>query len=297
MSRRRPLLALAFATVVLGGCGASLPPSRRTSSALDFLYPRGQAATPARAVSLQLPLRVGLAFAPHQQERVEPVTEEQKQQLLERIAGAFRAHRALGNIEVIPAAYLRPGGGFANLDQLRASLGLDTVVLVSYDQAQFTESTRASWTYLTVVGALLIEGEKNETRTLVDAVVYDVPSRALLFRAAGESRVKGRSGPFTVDRRRRRLAEEGFAAATDDLIAGLGAALQRFEQQARSGTVHGPGTPALTVYDASGQQLGGAAGGGALDPTAAVVVAVTALIARRRGVRASALHRAVPPER
>jgi rhombotail lipoprotein len=276
----------------LVACSGSLAPTRRTSSALDFLYPQGRPAKAAEEVTLRLPLRVGLAFAPHSHAGTEPVTEEQKRRLLERIAAAFREHRALGSIETIPSAYLQAGGSFTNLDQLRASLGLDTVVLVSYDQAQFTESTRASWTYLTVVGALVIEGEKNETRTVMDAVVYDVPSRALLFRAAGESSVKSRSGPFTVDRKRRLLAGEGFAAATDDLVADLEAALARFEEQASSGRVHGPGTPALAVYDAQGTRVTpGASGGGALGAGGALIAALLAL-AVDPGRRARARQRA-----
>src|SRR5690606_6604557 len=113
------------------------------------------------------------------------------------------------------------------------------------------------------VGALLIEGEKNETRTVVDAVVYDLPSRALLLRSAGESAVRARSGPFTVTRTRRELAAEGFSKATDALIGDLDRALAAFETQARTGTVQGPGTPAVTLLDATGQPLGpGSAGAG-----------------------------------
>jgi rhombotail lipoprotein len=281
------ILAPLSLLVSLVACVGSLPPTRRINSALDYLYPQGMAAArPAQQVTLRLPLRVGLAFAPNRAAAPEPVTEEEKQRLLARVADAFREHRGLGRLEVIPSTYLQPGGGFANLDQLRASLGLDAVVLLSYDQAQFTEATRASWTYLTVVGTLLIDGEKNETRTVIDAVVYDIPSRALLFRAAGESSAKARSGPFTVDRKRRRLASEGFARATDDLIADLESALAAFEQQARAGTVQGPGTPAVAMYDARGERVGpGQSGGGALG-RADLVLALASLLlletARRR---------------
>lgn len=281
MKQRIP--ALIGLLVLLAGCGGTFQPTRRTNSALDFLYPDGfTAAVPAREVTLEMPLRVGLAFAPNRSDQADPVTEEQKQVLLTRVAHAFKEHKAIGHLEVVPTAYLQPGGSFANLEQLRASLGLDLMVLVSYDQAQFTESTRASWTYLTVIGPFLIEGEKNDTRTVVDAVVYDIPSRALLFRAAGESTVKGRSSPLNVDRKRRTLASEGFGKATDDLIVNLGASLTRFEEQARNGTVQGPGTPAIAMYDRQGERITPSSGGGgggavswiALFPLAMVIFAL-----------------------
>src|SRR5258706_468484 len=127
------------------------PRSYPVNSALDFLYPQGlTAAAPAREVVLKLPLRVGLAFAPNRGYQHDPITEEQKQRLLGRVAAAFKENKAISHLEVVPTTYLQPGGGFANLEQVRSSLGLDLMVLVSYDQAQFLASARASWSYLTV---------------------------------------------------------------------------------------------------------------------------------------------------
>jgi rhombotail lipoprotein len=258
------------------------------NSALDFLYPQGMAAArPASQVALHLPLRVGLAFAPNRDLRGDPITEAQKQKLLDRVADAFRTHKGLGNLQVVPSVYLSPAGSFENLDKLSAALGLDLVVLLSYDQAQFTESTRASWTYLTIIGPVLIQGEKNDTRTLVDAVVYDIKSRALLFRAAGESTVKGNSSPLNVDRKRRVFAGEGFDKATDDLIVHLGTALSGFEEQAKNGTVSGPGTPMIAMYNSKGEVVNGKSsgqgGGGALglpELLAAALLSVALLLRR-----------------
>lgn len=261
MKHRNVLLWVALP--LLAGCIASLPPTRRVNSALDFLYPQGiTVAEPASQVVLKLPVRVGLAFAPNRENQIDPIAEEQKLRLLKRVAGAFKEHEAIGHLEVVPATYLQPGGSFANLEQIRTSLGLDLMVLLSYDQSQFTESTRASWTYWTVIGPLLIEGEKNDTRTVMDAVVYDIRSRALLFRAAGESTVKGHSSPLNVSRKRRTFAAEGFEKATGDLIASLNGALEQFEEQARKGTVQGPGTPAIAMYNAKGEQITATSGGG-----------------------------------
>jgi rhombotail lipoprotein len=284
MRHRRFLLWIGLPLLLAAaGCTGTLPPTRRVNSALDFLYPQGAAtAEPASHVVLKLPLRVGLAFAPNRENRADPITEEQKQRLLARVAGAFKEHKAIGNLEVVPTTYLQPGGGFANLEQLRRSLGLDLMVLLSYDQSQFTESTRASWTYFTVVGPFLIEGEKNDTRTVMDAVVYDIDSQALLFRAAGESTVKGHSSPLNVSQKRRTFASEGFEKATGSLIASLNTALEQFEQQAKRGTVQGPGTAAIAMYDAKGEQItetsgDGGGGGGAFGVPELMIVALLGL--------------------
>lgn len=264
------LFALLPFLVLEAACFGTHAPARRTNSALDFLYPGGiLSAQPGSEVVLRLPVRVGLAFAPNRGRQADPITEEQKQKLLKKVAAAFQSRESIGRLEVVPSAYLQPGGGFANLQQIRAAMGLDLMVLLSYDQAQFTESTRASLTYLTIIGPLLIEGEKNDTRTVMDAVVYDIRSQTLLFRAAGESTVNGRSSPYTVERKRRKHSGEGFEKATGPLIASLNDALGRFEEQARNGTVQGPGTPAVTLYNPQGERIaprsggsGGSGGGG-----------------------------------
>jgi rhombotail lipoprotein len=301
---RRSLVCFLLLASLAAGCFTTRVATHQSSSALDFLYPQGRVdATTAVDVALHLPLRVGLAFAPRE-DREDPITEAQKQALLGKVAAAFKAHKGVGHLEVVPSVYLKRGGGFANLDQLSRALGLDLMVLLSYDQAQFTESTRASWTYLTVVGPLLIEGEKNDTRTVMDAVVYDIPSHALLFRAAGESTVNGSSSPLNESRKRRLYAGQGFDQATPVLIANLNKALAEFEEQAKNGTVRGPGTPAVAMYNPEGKRVnraaygngsagagGGGGGGGAFGGPELLGVALLALalwgLPRRRRQKAS----------
>ncbi len=89
----------------------------------------------------------------------------------------------------------------------------------------------------------------------MDAVVYDIDSQALLFRAAGESTVNGHSSPLNVEHKKRIYAAEGFDKATESLIENLHTALARFDEQARSGTVQGPGTPAIAMYSAKGERI------------------------------------------
>ena len=101
-----PLLALETA------CSGIRRPTRRTNSALDFLYPHQSfvGSQPAQDVVLQLPVRVGLAFAPNQNQQSDPITEEEKQVLLNRVAAAFKAHQEIGSLKVVPSPYLEAGG-------------------------------------------------------------------------------------------------------------------------------------------------------------------------------------------
>lgn len=255
------------------------------SSALDFLYPEGSEELPARDVNLTLPLRVGLGFAPTEMRSGDTFSETQKQALLERVAEEFRNRDYIRFVEVIPGSYLGPRGGFENLDKLVSAFGIDLMVLISYDQFQFSETGRSSWAYWTLIGAYVVKGEKNETRTMMDAVVYDIPSRAMLFHASGQSSTAGRATPVDLQRALRLDSEKGFEIAIDDLIANLDAALDRFAEQAASGTIRGEGTPAIAMVDRQGQPVQLDGGAGALDGAEILIVFILllpALAARLR---------------
>jgi rhombotail lipoprotein len=147
----KPLpLAVAFCGALVGalflssGCVSTGPrKTQKSSSVVAFLYPKQ--AEPMVAPSLpvlKLPLKVGLAFVPMAGEFRADFTEAQKQGLLNRVAAEFRANAFIESIDVIPTTYLRAGGGFDNLDQMRSMLGLDVVVLLAYDQMQFTDENK-----------------------------------------------------------------------------------------------------------------------------------------------------------
>jgi len=242
-------------------------------------------------VTLKVPVRVGIAFAPLSGTGSDAFTDLQKQTLLNRLADAFKGRPEIESVEVIPRTYLSSRGGFDELDRIAQAFGVNLVALVSYNQIQFSETTRSNWAYWTLVGAYVVKGEKNETRTLMDAAVYDIESRTLLFRAAGDSSLQGKSTPVDVDRKLRQSSERGFDDAMTDLTQNLKIALSTFSVQAASGTVHGEGTPAITMVDPSGKPIlssggggGGGSSGGAGLPELAAAVALAALGigARRR---------------
>jgi rhombotail lipoprotein len=257
------------------------------SNALDFLYPKGTEAAQPKDVALKLPVRVGIAFAPAQGPARDSFTETQKQALLTNIAEAFRARKGIASVEAIPSSFLTAGGGFDNVDRLVPAFGIDLLALVSYDQFQFSESGRSSWAYWTIVGAYLVKGEKNETRTIMNTLIYDIPSRAMLFNASGQSSIKGKSLPVQIDKALRERSEQGFEAANDDLITNLNTALDAFQTQAATGTVRGPGTPAIAMYDSSGQpvQTGGGGSVALAEVLGATLLVSLAMLARRNRTR------------
>ncbi|MBI5433249.1 MAG: rhombotarget lipoprotein [Planctomycetes bacterium] len=276
-----PMLVRFFLTVVLAWTGAACvaPTVQRKANVVDYLYPSGAAAQPAQDVALQLPLRVGLAFAPTPaySGNVDDLDEMTRRDLLKRIADAFRDRPEIGAVELLPTSQLTPGGGFENVDQLAKLYGFDVIALVSYEQRQFNEESRSSLMYLTVVGAFMVEGNRNETRTIVDATVFDVRSRALLLHASGASSLAERSTAVDVQRVAREAADAGFVQATDELIAGLNTSLDEFREQAKSGTVRGRGTPALTVNGG----VAGAGGFGGWQVVAALCLLAGAVRRRR----------------
>lgn len=238
-----PVIALLL--VLLSGC-ANQQTRNTSSSVVDYLYPRSTETTIQPSVPvLNLPLRVGVAFVPAKQDRSrgggwpqiidgDSLTEARKTGLLETLAGHFTKHAFVSDMEIIPTAYLTRGGSFANLDQIRTMYDIDVIALVSYDQVQFTDEGFLSLTYWTLVGAYLVAGEKNDTSTMIDTVVYDIQSRKMLFRAPGTSNVKGLATPVNLSEELREDSAKGFELATEQMIANLDIQLAKFRERARN---------------------------------------------------------------
>lgn len=237
--RVRMLLLAALASLLfLGGC-AGVRERHDAANVVDFLYPDATApVTVASSVPvLSLPIRVAIAFVPpgsyDRYKTRTTLTEDEKQGLLRQVADHFKKYSFVKDIAVIPSAYLRPKGGFANLDQIRALYGINVIALVSYDQIQFTDEGAASLSYWTIVGAYLIPGEKNDTHTMIDTVVYDIPSRKMLFRAPGLNQIKGRSTPVNLSEELRNDGQRGLRDATQAMISNLDRQLALFEQKVK----------------------------------------------------------------
>ncbi len=231
-------MLLIIAILGVAGCMTGQRSAQGTS-VMQFLYPKQpdhieQVASPV----LSLPLRVGIAFAPSGSANQagywrtdSHLTETKKQQLMKQVADQFRGLPYVSAIEVIPSAYLRPEGGFANLDQVKSMFNVDVIALVAYDQVQFTGESMFSLAYWTIVGSYVVQGERNDTQTLMETVVFDVASRRMLFRAPGTSQVKATATPINQSEALRIDSGKGFDLATIEMITNLKGELDAFRER------------------------------------------------------------------
>lgn len=221
--------------------------------------------------NLVLPVKVGLAFVPSQAATTAGLSEARKNELLGRVRAAFAGRDFIRDIAIVPDTYLRSRGGFQTVDQVARLYGLDVIVLVSYDQVVHTEDTRSSWTYWTIVGAFLVKGSKNDVQTFVDSAIFDVKTRALLFRAPGIDRIESTSTLINSAEETRKSRERSFDSAMADMTQNLGKELESFRERIKADksvtVTQPPGTP-RTGGGAVGLELFGllAAGLGAARP-------------------------------
>ena len=277
----RLILLGGVATLVLAGCQTfdNVKSSHQSSSVVTYLYPNqaNPVVQPAIPV-LSLPLKVGVAFVPGDSGRAAsyavsgPLSESQKFALINEVSDSFKKFPFVKSIEIIPSSYLTPRGSFANLDQIRSMYGVDVIALLSYDQVQFTDTGLLSLTYWTLVGAYVVKGEKNDTQTMLDAAVYDVRSRKLLFRAPGISRVKNSATPVNLTEKLRLDRDEGFRLAAAELVTNLHRELELFRERVKKSPDE------VKIVHQPGYTGGGSLGGWEL----ALVAALAALRLRRR---------------
>jgi rhombotail lipoprotein len=250
------VIVAAFAVFAAGCAGWVARETRHANSLYNYLYAGQSGHLDAETIPvLSLPLRVGIAFVPAGQSNGRfgnfPIddpdfSENQRLGLLKQIGDQFKSYPFVKSIEVVPTAYLTPQGGFANLEQIRTMYGVDVVALLSYDQVQFTDEGLLSLTYWTIVGAYVIQGEKNDTQTMLDGAVYDIASRKLLFRAPGLSHVHGSATRVNLSEQLRGDRERGFNEAATNLVASLKVQLEDFRQRIKNApaeykVIHKPG--------------------------------------------------------
>jgi rhombotail lipoprotein len=280
-------LGIAAALALLAtGCDTfhNVRTEHRASSLYSYLYPDkdNHIDTPTIPV-LSLPLHVGVAFVPandYRQRRYPgyvtddmTISESQKIGLMKRISAEFKKYPFVQSIDIIPTPYLTPGGSFANLDQIRTMYGVDVMALISYDQVQFTGEGLESLTYWTIAGAVVVPGEKNETKTMLDAAVFDIASRKMLFRAPGIGDVNNSSTMMTLAENLHKNSEEGFGMAAADLTTNLQAALTDFRERVTNSVAQAKllGTNAPAEYEV--RYKPGYTGSGAFGPVETTLAA------------------------
>jgi len=241
---------LILTVLIIGGCASQ---ARYYSSVVDYLYPDQSAPVEKTSIPvMNLPMKIAIAFVPDQGSRRQNTfwenmasgpgkkpgglvfPEKNKADLMKEVRDHFKDNPIIKSIEIIPSAYLVPGGSFSNLDQIQTMYGVDAIVLLSYDQVQFTDEGAASFLYWTLIGAYIVPGEKNTTQTMMDAAVYDIKSRKMLFRAPGLSLVKGSSTPVSLSASMRKDSEQGFDLAAKDMVINLDTQLGEFMEKVKS---------------------------------------------------------------
>ncbi|APV51007.1 rhombotarget lipoprotein [Betaproteobacteria bacterium GR16-43] len=268
---------IVLSLAILGGCAGMYGQvrNRQAASVVEYLYPASQPVPASETVTrLKLPVRVGIAFVPAGRMGVKQIPEAERNAMLERVKASFAERPFISKIEVIPEAYLQPKGGFANLDQVARMFQLDVVCLLSYDQVQYADDNALSILYWTVVGAYVIPATKYSTHTLLDAAVFDVESRRLLFRAPGVSQADARLPPASSSNYTRQSLNKGFNDALDAMIPALHGELDRFRERVKND----PEMMVKVEPRAGGVRTGGAIDLGAL----ALLLGVGVAYARRR---------------
>jgi len=255
-------LALALIASLVGCTGywqavTGVAPRQGISSSLvDYLYPDGgePPVFDGRVPTLQLPLRVGVAFVPSHVTD-ETVSEALKARLLEQVRSRFAAEDYLRDLVVVPETYLRGQRGFSGLEQVARLYGLDVIALISYDQVALSDDRTSSILYWTIVGAYFIEGSSNDVSTFVDTAVFDVRTRKLLLRAPGVNELSVNSTLVRNQERLREARQASFEAAMDDMSTNLADELTRFEARIKEDR-------SVLITDTRG----GGSGGGSASP-------------------------------
>jgi rhombotail lipoprotein len=277
-------IALVVIVATLAGCdtlswfGNNSGPRKGSSSSLvDYLYPKGEEPPPvdSQIPTLNLPLRVGLAFVPTNMQSGDALSEARKTELLERTKAAFQGKEYLREIVVVPETYLRASRGFEAIDQVARLYKLDVIALVSHDQVSQSSDRASSFLYWTIVGAYVVEGTKNEVQTLVDTAVFDIPTRTLLFRAPGIDKVTKDATLVGTPEQVRKTQDESFGRAMEQMTANLQKELVSFSERIKT-----EGTVKLVRRD---QAAGTGSGGGSLDALIlGLLLTLTSFSARRR---------------
>ena len=183
--------------------------------------------------TITVPLKVGFAFAPSL-DYGRGFPEKERMNLMQKIASHFKEYKFVESIELIPSLYLEEGGGFSNFDKLRQLFGIDVIMLLSYDQSQFQDTGAWSITYWTIIGYYIVKGEKNDTHTLMDAALFHIPSRKMLFRASGTNHIKNTATPINLSEQAREDSLSGFRQASMELTKNLQDKLYYFRKAIRS---------------------------------------------------------------
>jgi rhombotail lipoprotein len=282
---RKHVILLLAGSVLMASCTFTHQKVHRKSNLMSYLHPDSDEVAPPQSetAALQLPVRIGSAFVPpdvistQRGGIYELYPPDAEQRLTDIVSKSFAGRDWVGKIQMIPSSYLTRRGGFENLDQVARLMNVDVIALVSVDQLQTSDPRRVSFLYLSIIGAYVLPLDRNETRTLIDAAVFHVPSRTFLLRAPGVSSITGSSSAVDVDKALRERSMRGFEFAMKELSKNLDAEVGRFKANVASGV-----RKDVDIYTAKGESIARGGDFGVLEALGAVVLALAAAKRRRR---------------
>lgn len=220
--------------VLCSGCASysnSLRTVQRQSNLASFLFSGNQPQTPAQKAPLHLPAKVGIAFVPGDPASSN-LPETTKKEVIEAVRSQLAKHtKYVAGAQAIPSVYLAPRGGVQNLEQVAQQFGVDVIVILGANQFQKHErNSLAALLDVTIIGQYLIPGNTVDTATALEAAVYHVPSRALIFRTDGTSQKRSRSTDYGSSQAAQNDAVSSILDASKKLVVSIGEALVGFEK-------------------------------------------------------------------
>jgi len=230
LKRLAPLLVC----LTLNACasGGNIRTVQHQSSLATYLYAgKEPTGTLVQKKPLILPIKVGVAFVPADGRNLD-IPETTKKQVIDSVRAQLAVHKKyVAAAYSIPSTYLRPQGGVAELEQVAREFDVDVIVLMAANQFQKHErNSLAAFLDITIIGAFIIPGNTVDTNTVLEAAVYHVPSRALIFRADGSDEKTSRSTQFTSSGAAQKDTVSSIEDATKKLVVALTDSLVKFEQ-------------------------------------------------------------------
>jgi rhombotail lipoprotein len=219
-------------TLCLGSaCAGPVRTIQKQSNLATYLFGGNASQDPVQKVPLKLPAKVGVAFVPGDL-ATQNIPDTTKKDVIESVRSQLAKHtKYVAGAQSIPSLYLTPKGGVSNLEQVARQFDVDVIVLLGASQFQKHErNSLAAFLDLTVIGAFVIPGNTVDTATVLEAAVYHVPSRALVFRTDGADQKRSRSTQFGANQSAQNDAVSSIYDASKKLVVSIADALVNFEK-------------------------------------------------------------------
>lgn len=212
-------------------CGVNAYTIQRQSNLGTFLFGGNEPSRPAQKVPLTLPARVGVTFAPGDPASAN-IPETTKKEVIESVRSQLAKHtKYVAAAFSIPPTYLIPKGGVSNLEEIARQFDVDVIVILGANQFQKHErNPLAAFMDITIIGAFIIPGNTVDTSTVLEAAIYHVPSRALIFRTDGVDEKSSRSTGVGSSQAAQNDAVSSIEEASKKLVVSIGQALVGFEK-------------------------------------------------------------------